>query len=61
MPKVEPYEIDILQMELDGKLQHWLDPHQRDPAHIEDIRNRNRAKWVEEQKHKGRQKRWEWS
>lgn len=57
MAKVE--EIDILQMELDKKLPHWLDPYERDPQMVEDIRERNRAKWAAEQKTKGRQKRWQ--
>lgn len=57
--KVETEEIDILQMELDHKLPHWLDPTQRDPELVEHIRNRNRARWIAAQKARGRQKRWQ--
>src|SRR5262245_8413201 len=43
---VEPYHIDILQMELDGKLQHWLDPYTVNSDRVDEIRKKNRAKWL---------------
>ena len=56
MAKPEKYEIDILQMELDKKLPHWLDPMQRDPAKAEAIRKKHRDKYLAEQKQKKRSK-----
>src|SRR5262245_61056864 len=50
--------IDILSMELEKKLPHWLDPTQRDPAKFDAIREKHRAKWEAEQKKKRRQKYW---
>jgi hypothetical protein len=46
----EILEIDILQTELEKKLPHWLDPTQRYPEKFDQIRNRNRARWLAEQK-----------
>ena len=55
----EKIEIDILQMELDKKLPHWLDPSQKNPEKFQAIRDRNRARWLAEQEKKRRQKRWQ--
>lgn len=45
-------KIDLLQMELEQKLPHWLDPQQKNPERFDEIRARNRAKWLAEQKAK---------
>ena len=54
--KPEVYEIDILQMELDKKLPHWLDWTQRYPDKADAIRKKHRDKWLAEQKQKKRTK-----
>ena len=41
--------IDILQLELDGKLPHWLNPQQKNFEQMEAIRRKHRAKWLAEQ------------
>ena len=55
--KSEKIEIDILQMELEQKLPHWLDWTQQNPDKVKAIREKNRAKWLAEQKKKNDQKR----
>jgi hypothetical protein len=42
-------KIDILKMELDRKLPHWLSPEARKSG-IQEIRKRNRARWLAERK-----------
>jgi hypothetical protein len=41
--------IDILQMELEQKLPYWLDWSQTHPKEAEEIRKKNRDKWLAEQ------------
>jgi len=55
----EKIEIDILAMELEKKLPHWLDPTQKNPEKFAAIRERNRAKWLAQLKAEQRQKRWQ--
>ena len=55
----EKIEIDILAMELEKKLPHWLDPTQKNPEKFAAIRERNRAKWLAQLKTEHRQKRWQ--
>src|SRR5262245_52311827 len=50
--KRENYKIDILAMELEQKLPHWLDWRQRNPEKVREIRERNRAKWLAQRKAK---------
>jgi hypothetical protein len=51
MPE-QPILIDILQMELDTKAPHWLSPPCRQDARRDEIRAKNRAKYVAKQKAK---------
>jgi len=41
-------KIDILQMELDQKLPHWLSPAGKGKGSLADIRKRNRDKYLKE-------------
>jgi HK97 family phage prohead protease len=50
--EVEPIHVDILQMELDQKLPHWLDPSQRYFNKHEAARKKNRERYLAEQKAK---------
>jgi hypothetical protein len=50
--------IDILQLELDGKLPHWLNPQQKNFEQMEAIRRKHRAKWLAEQEAQRKTARW---
>jgi hypothetical protein len=45
-------EIDILHMEMEGELPHWLSPQMRFPSEAKrkEISDRHREKWLAEQK-----------
>lgn len=45
-------KIDILAMELEQKLPHWLSPSEKNPEAFEAIRRKHRDKWLAEQKKK---------
>jgi len=50
--KPDTYTIDILQMEIDEKLPHWLSWPQKHPEEAAAIRKKHRDRWLAEQKAK---------
>lgn len=44
------HEIDVLQMEADNKLPHWLDPRERNKGKFDALRAKHRAKHVARQR-----------
>ncbi|WP_028164114.1 hypothetical protein [Bradyrhizobium elkanii] len=52
--KPEPYKIDIVLMELQQHLPHWLDPKERYPEKFDAIRDKHRERWIAEQQARGK-------